>query len=80
MYQFSLLDVKQTSLGMEGVLGPRGVAGVPEIMLCIGSIIITDKPTCRVDGKLFEDCKKILKLIRGTQEVKVEYSQIMEAE
>lgn len=49
------------------------------MILCLGSLLITETPTSLVEREYFDEGKKILKLIRGTDNVEAEYKELVEA-
>ncbi|WOL10639.1 hypothetical protein Cni_G19398 [Canna indica] len=54
-----------------------GLAGVPAAMLCIGSMVIVETPTSLIERELSVDGLAVLKKIRGTENVNVEYDEIV---
>ncbi|XXG64162.1 hypothetical protein AAC387_Pa05g2189 [Persea americana] len=56
-----------------------GLAGVPAIILFIGSIVITETPTSLIEREMLHEGKDMLKKIRGTEEVDAEYNEIVAA-
>ncbi|XP_010256217.1 PREDICTED: sugar transport protein 6-like [Nelumbo nucifera] len=56
-----------------------GLTGVPAIILCLGSLVITETPTSLIERERFEEGKETLKKIRGTDNVDDEFDQILAA-
>ncbi|KAJ8637985.1 hypothetical protein MRB53_012252 [Persea americana] len=56
-----------------------GIAGVPAVILCVGSLVITETPTSLIEREMFEEGKAMLKKIRGIEEVDAEYNEMVEA-
>ncbi|XP_042521342.1 sugar transport protein 8-like [Macadamia integrifolia] len=56
-----------------------GLAGVPAIMLCVGSLIITETPTSLVEREMFEEGRATLMKIRDSANVDAEFDQIVHA-
>ncbi|XP_047310140.1 sugar transport protein 8-like [Impatiens glandulifera] len=55
-----------------------GLAGVPAVILFLGSLVITDTPSSLVERGKDEKGKKVLKKIRGVENVDEEFEQIRE--
>ncbi|KAF8401684.1 hypothetical protein HHK36_012630 [Tetracentron sinense] len=53
-----------------------GLAGVPAIILCLGSIIVTETPTSLIERQKYEKGRATLERIRGTRNVDAEFDQI----
>lgn len=53
-----------------------GVAGVPAVLLLIGSIVIMETPTSLIERGKHESGRKALEKIRGTRNVEEEFEQI----
>ncbi|KAJ4956749.1 hypothetical protein NE237_013532 [Protea cynaroides] len=56
-----------------------GIATVPRIMLCVGSLIITETPTSLVEREKFEEGRATLKRIRDSDNVDEEFDLIFHA-
>ncbi|KNA16476.1 hypothetical protein SOVF_088700 isoform A [Spinacia oleracea] len=56
-----------------------GLAVVPAILLLIGGIIITETPTSLIERDRIDEGRKVLRKIRGIDQVEAELQQIREA-
>lgn len=56
-----------------------GLAGVPALMLGLGSLIITETPTSLIEREMYKEGKDTLKKIRGVEDVNAEYDEILHA-
>ncbi|KAG9453916.1 hypothetical protein H6P81_006820 [Aristolochia fimbriata] len=56
-----------------------GLAGIPALILIVGSFIISETPTSLIERGRFEEGKAILKAIRGVEDVDLEFDEIKEA-
>ncbi|KAJ4954576.1 hypothetical protein NE237_011359 [Protea cynaroides] len=56
-----------------------GIATVPGIMLCVGSLIITETPTSLVEREKFEEARATLRKIRDSANVDAEFDMIVHA-
>ncbi|KAJ4955098.1 hypothetical protein NE237_011881 [Protea cynaroides] len=56
-----------------------GIAMVPGIMLCVGSLIITETPTSLVEREKFEEARATLRRIRDSTNVDAEFDLIVHA-
>ncbi|TQD77673.1 hypothetical protein C1H46_036774 [Malus baccata] len=56
-----------------------GLAGVPALMLTLGSLIVVDTPNSLIAHGKLEEGKAILKRIRGVDNVEPEFLEIVEA-
>lgn len=56
-----------------------GLAGVPALMLTLGSLIVVDTPNSLIQRGKLEEGKAVLRKIRGTQNIEAEYLDILEA-
>ncbi|KAB2625387.1 sugar transport protein 13-like [Pyrus ussuriensis x Pyrus communis] len=56
-----------------------GLAGVPALMLTLGSLIVVDTPNSLIARGKLEEGKAILKRIRGVDNVEPEFLEIVEA-
>ncbi|KAJ4827443.1 Sugar transport protein 10 [Turnera subulata] len=67
---------------IEGGWGWRvslGLAAVPAIMICIGSLFLPDTPNSIIERGHPEEAKKMLQKIRGTDNVEEEFRDLVEA-
>ena len=55
------------------------IAGVPALMLCLGSLLICETPTSLIERHKVEKGKKVLKKIRGVENVDDEFDSIVHA-
>ncbi|KAK8681056.1 hypothetical protein V6N13_053463 [Hibiscus sabdariffa] len=56
-----------------------GIAGIPALMLCLGSILICETPTSLIERNKIEEGKKVLRKIRGIENVDDEFDTILHA-
>ncbi|CAL9131926.1 unnamed protein product [Musa acuminata var. zebrina] len=56
-----------------------GLAGVPALMLCLGSMVIAETPTSLIEREMLMEGLAMLKKIRGTDNVDAEYEEILHA-
>jgi len=56
-----------------------GLAGVPAIILCLGSLLITETPTSLIERQRMDEGLATLNRIRGTENVDLEYDEIVHA-
>ncbi|MCL7025108.1 hypothetical protein MKW94_028884, partial [Papaver nudicaule] len=56
-----------------------GLAGIPALMLTIGSILVTDTPNSLIERGKLEQGKAVLTKIRGTENVEPEFLELVEA-
>lgn len=56
-----------------------GLAGVPGLILCLGSLLITETPTSLIEHQKLDEGLAMLKKIRGTEEVELEYNELVQA-
>ncbi|KAE8690504.1 Sugar transport protein 8 [Hibiscus syriacus] len=56
-----------------------GIAGVPALMLCLGSILICETPTSLIERNKIEEGRKVLRKIRGVENVDDEFNSIVHA-
>ncbi|KAH8500364.1 hypothetical protein H0E87_015575 [Populus deltoides] len=56
-----------------------GIAGVPALLLCFGSLAIYETPTSLIERKKVEQGRAVLKKIRGVDNVDLEYDSIVHA-
>ncbi|KAK9933366.1 hypothetical protein M0R45_020564 [Rubus argutus] len=72
---FSLVELK----GRGGWRLSLGLAGVPALLLTLGSLIVVDTPNSLIQRGKLEEGKSVLRKIRGTENVEAEYFEIVEA-
>ncbi|XP_010935205.1 sugar transport protein MST4 [Elaeis guineensis] len=56
-----------------------GLAGVPAIILFLGSLLITETPTSLIERQKLDEGLAMLKKIRGTEKVELEFNEIVHA-
>ena len=56
-----------------------GIAAVPAILLCIGSLCVVETPNSLIERGNYEKAKKMLKKIRGTEKIDEEYQDLVDA-
>lgn len=56
-----------------------GLAGVPALLLTLGSLIVVDTPNSLIQRGKLDEGRAVLKRIRGTENVEAEFSEILEA-
>ncbi|XP_068333984.1 sugar transport protein 13-like [Pyrus communis] len=56
-----------------------GLAGIPSLLLTLGAVIVTDTPNSLIQRGKLEQGKKVLKRIRGIENVDPEFLEILEA-
>ncbi|XP_039000224.1 sugar transport protein 8-like isoform X2 [Hibiscus syriacus] len=56
-----------------------GIAGVPALMLCLGSILICETPTSLIERNKIEEGRKVLRKIRGVENIDDEFDSIVHA-
>ncbi|XP_074568859.1 sugar transport protein 8-like isoform X1 [Curcuma longa] len=56
-----------------------GLAGVPAVMLCLGSLIIAETPTSLIEREKLTEGLDMLKKIRGVDNVEAEYQELVHA-
>ncbi|KAH7653817.1 Sugar/inositol transporter protein [Dioscorea alata] len=55
------------------------LAGIPALLLTIGSLVVVDTPNSLIERGKLEEGKAVLKRIRGTDNVEPEFNEILEA-
>lgn len=55
------------------------LAGVPAVMLTIGSILVVDTPNSLIERGRLDEGKAVLRKIRGTDNIEPEFLDIVEA-
>lgn len=55
------------------------MAGIPALMLTIGSFLVTETPNSLIERGRLEEGKAVLRRIRGTNNIGPEYEEILEA-
>ncbi|XP_021823176.1 sugar transport protein 13-like [Prunus avium] len=56
-----------------------GLAGVPALMLTLGSLIVVDTPNSLIQRGKLDEGRSVLKKIRGTENIETEFAEIVEA-
>ena len=56
-----------------------GLAGIPALLLTVGSLIVVDTPNSLISRGKLDEGKEILRRIRGVDNVDPEYLEIVEA-
>ncbi|KAJ7186331.1 hypothetical protein O6H91_06G019400 [Diphasiastrum complanatum] len=56
-----------------------GLAGIPAGLLALGSLLLCETPNSLIERGHLERGKAVLKKIRGTENVELEYTQLLEA-
>ncbi|PKA65036.1 Sugar transport protein 8 [Apostasia shenzhenica] len=56
-----------------------GLAGVPAVILCAGSLVITETPASLIERGKLDDGRATLRKIRGTENVDAEFDEIVRA-
>lgn len=67
---------------IEGGYGWRislALAGIPAVMLTLGSIMVDDTPNSLIERGFEEEGKAVLKKIRGVENVEPEFQEILKA-
>lgn len=74
----NLVNYFTSELHPNGWRWSLGLAGVPAVILFLGSLVITDTPSSLVERGRDEQGKRVLKVIRGVEDVDAEFDQIKE--
>uniref|UniRef100_A0A1J3DPS3 Sugar transport protein 13 n=1 Tax=Noccaea caerulescens TaxID=107243 RepID=A0A1J3DPS3_NOCCA len=67
---------------IEGGWGWRlslGLAGIPALLLTVGALLVTETPNSLVERGRLDEGKKVLRRIRGTDNVEPEFEDLLEA-
>ncbi|KAK1259339.1 Sugar transport protein 13 [Acorus gramineus] len=56
-----------------------GLAAIPAGLLTVGALVVKDTPNSLIERGKLDEGKKVLKMIRGTENVEPEYNEILEA-
>ncbi|KAF8401687.1 hypothetical protein HHK36_012633 [Tetracentron sinense] len=56
-----------------------GLAGVPALLLTVGSILVVDTPNSLIERGHLDEGKAVLRRIRGTDNIEPEYLELVEA-
>lgn len=56
-----------------------GLAGVPALLLTVGSLMVTDTPNSLIERGHLDEGKTVLRRIRGTDNIEPEYLELVEA-
>ncbi|XP_017221706.1 sugar transport protein 13 [Daucus carota subsp. sativus] len=55
-----------------------GLAGIPAILLTIGSVLVSDTPNSLIERGNLEEGKRVLRKIRGIENVELEFQELVE--
>ncbi|CAM8993311.1 unnamed protein product [Rhodiola kirilowii] len=72
----NLVNFMCSSIHPNGWRIALGLAGIPALLLFIGSIVITETPTSLIEHGKDEEGRQVLEKIRGVQRVDAEFNQI----
>ncbi|TYI64183.1 hypothetical protein E1A91_D09G069400v1 [Gossypium mustelinum] len=75
----NLINYFTTNVHPHGWRISLGIAGVPALMLCLGSILICETPTSLIERHKVEEGRKVLRKIRGVENVDDEFDSIIHA-
>ncbi|GKD63221.1 sugar transport protein 13, partial [Tanacetum coccineum] len=56
-----------------------GLAGVPALLLTVGALLVVDTPNSLIERGKLEEGKTVLRKIRGTDNIELEYLELVEA-
>lgn len=56
-----------------------GLAGIPALLLTVGSLLVVDTPNSLIERGRLDEGKAVLKRIRGVDNVEPEYLELVEA-
>uniref|UniRef100_A0A803QT90 Major facilitator superfamily (MFS) profile domain-containing protein n=1 Tax=Cannabis sativa TaxID=3483 RepID=A0A803QT90_CANSA len=56
-----------------------GLAGIPAVMVTLGSLLVVDTPNSLIERSRLEEGKAVLRKIRGTKNIEPEFLDIVEA-
>lgn len=56
-----------------------GLAGIPALLLTVGSLIVSDTPNSLIERGKLEEGKRVLRKIRGIDNVEPEFEELVEA-
>ncbi|OAY80633.1 Sugar transport protein 13 [Ananas comosus] len=56
-----------------------GLAGIPAVLLTVGSLLVTDTPNSLIERGRLEEGKAVLRRIRGTPNIEPEFEEILAA-
>ncbi|XP_059632522.1 sugar transport protein 13 [Cornus florida] len=56
-----------------------GLAGIPALLLTVGSLLVVDTPNSLIERDRLEEGKAVLRRIRGTDNIEPEYLELVEA-
>lgn len=56
-----------------------GLAGIPAVLLTIGSLLVVDTPNSLIERGRMEEGKQVLRKIRGTDKIEPEFLELVEA-
>ncbi|CAN6548008.1 unnamed protein product [Malus baccata var. baccata] len=72
-------EYQQMKLGGWGWRVSLSLAGVPALLLSLGSLIVVDTPSSLIQRGRLDDGRAALKRIRGTENVEAEFLEVLEA-
>lgn len=75
----NLINYFALSMGEKGWRLALGLAGVPAIVITLGALILPDTPNSLIDRGHPEQARELLMKIRGTENVKEEFEDILDA-
>ncbi|KAF3779830.1 Sugar transport protein 8 [Nymphaea thermarum] len=75
----NLVNYRTSTIHPYGWRISLGGAGVPAVLLCIGSLFIAETPTSLIQRGLLDEGRATLKKIRGTSNVEAEFNEICRA-
>lgn len=55
------------------------MAGIPALLLTVGSLLVVDTPNSLIERGHLEEGKNVLRKIRGTDNIEPEYLELVEA-
>ncbi|GFZ14134.1 major facilitator superfamily protein [Actinidia rufa] len=56
-----------------------GLAGIPAVLLTVGSLLVVDTPNSLIERGRLEEGKEVLRKIRGTDKIEPEFLELVEA-
>ncbi|KAG5061677.1 hypothetical protein AAZX31_01G224100 [Glycine max] len=56
-----------------------GLAGIPAVLLTLGALFVVDTPNSLIERGRLEEGKTVLKKIRGTDNIELEFQELLEA-
>jgi len=55
------------------------LAGIPAVLLTLGALFVVDTPNSLIERGRLEEGKTVLKKIRGTDNIELEFQELLEA-